>query len=164
MAKHRQVEGEVLWAKFSTQPEFAKRQRRRSGARLRGKQYEAKVGAALAAEYAERLLLAPWIEFQDESGKHWCQPDGLLLNVQSGIITIIEIKYQHTPDAWLQLRRLYQPIVDFLFSTPDRLWSTSIVEIVKWYDPQVAFPEPIRMTPILHHAHPKMFNVHIWNP
>ena len=164
MAKYRQVEGEVKWARFSLEPAFAQRQKRRTGARARGKQYEAKAGAAFAAEYAGRILLGPWIEYMDETGHHWCQPDGMLFNVHSGYITIIEMKYQHTPDAWLQLRRLYQPIVDFLFATPDQLWSTNIVEVVRWYDAQIGFPEPVRLTPALHLAHPRAFNVHIWNP
>lgn len=164
MAKHRQVTGDVKWARFTTEPSFARRQRRRHGARARGKQYETRALAALADMYSERVLNSPWIEYLDEAGHHWCQPDSLLFNVEKGIITIIEVKYQHTADAWLQLRRLYQPILEFLFSTHDALWTINVVEMVRWYEPHTSFPESDRMCPIIHQAHLSMFNVHIWNP
>lgn len=164
MAKYRQVTGNVTWAKFTLEPEFAQRQRRRTGARLRGKHYEKRALAHLRAEYGPRVMCSPWIQYMDESGKHFCQPDALLFNVEKGSITCIEVKYQHTQDAWLQLRRLYIPILERLFATPDRLWHFPVVEMVKWFDPQVAFPEKITMAAVVHLASPRDFNVHIWNP
>lgn len=113
---------------------------------MRGVIYERKVQAHLLERFAHLYHPSPWFTFWDSGGtpgresRRWCQPDGLLLDPWLGTIIICEIKYQHTSDAWWQLRRLYLPVVRAAF--PATLWSISCLEIVKWYDPATLFPEP----------------------
>lgn len=57
----------------------------------------------------------------------------------------MEIKYQHTSDAWWQVEHLYLPVLRWAF--PPDLWSFARVEVVKWYDPAVAFPERVSLIP-----------------
>lgn len=105
---------------------------------------------------------SPWFVFAQEgySRPRWCQPDGLLLDLYAGRIVIVEIKYQHTPDAWWQVRQLYQPVVRSAFG-PD--WDIRACEVVKWYDPAIGFPEPVALAkdPALVRD---TFGVHIWKP
>jgi hypothetical protein len=43
-------------------------------------------------------LPSPWFYFKAVGSEkvRWCQPDGLLFDFQSGLITIVEVKLQHT--------------------------------------------------------------------
>jgi len=58
-----------------------------------------------------------------------------------GAIIIIETKRLHTPNAWFQLRKLYQPVLRALFPVEE----IRVCEICNLYDPQGAFPEPITL-------------------
>lgn len=119
----------------------------------------------LEDNFGDSYVPSPWLNFLGSRGVHWCQPDGLLFDIQRGVIAIVEIKYQHTTDAWWQLRRLYEPVLSALF--PPSLWRFTVVEIVKWYDPQVPWPEPIRMLPQVSEGFalsPRQTGVHIWKP
>lgn len=90
----------------------------------------------------------------------WCQPDGLLIDPWEGKIILVEVKYQHTPDAWWQLRRLYGPVVEYLFPN----YSIQAVEICKWFDPATLFPEQVAMLPDPCLAAEDRIGVHIWKP
>jgi hypothetical protein len=65
-------------------------------------------------------------------------PDGLYFNI-GGFATIFEIKSQHMPEAWWQLRKLYEPVVRQL----PFVNGTSCVEVTRSYDPSMGFPEPV---------------------
>lgn len=114
--------------------------------------------ARLKSEYGQRYLASPWLRFTDEAGQHWCQPDGLL-HTPTGVI-IIEVKYQHTVDAYNQLRLLYEPVVSVLIPE-SRL---SVLEVVKWYDCDLVFPEPARLIRNIDEHSGHEFGVHIWKP
>jgi hypothetical protein len=66
-------------------------------------------------------------------------PDGLYLN--DGEAIVFEIKISHMPDAWWQLRRLYQPVVERL----SYVHSVSVIEVVRSFDPSQAFPEEVKV-------------------
>lgn len=154
----------VKWVKLlNGQPEFIKRERL-IGARAQGMRYEKKALdkiEVLSAARGAYCLRSPWIEFQDDSGKRWCQPDCLVMNQADSTGVIIEVKYRHTSDAWFQLWHLYMPVMQKLF--PQCRWGC--VEMVKWYDPAVSFPEQPRMTtsPLVVPDISRTA-VHIWNP
>jgi hypothetical protein len=112
----------------------------------------------LAERFAGAYLPSPWIRFTDASGKHWCQPDGLLDTPHN--LVIVEFKYQHTVDAWQQLRLLYEPVVQVLH--PGR--PIAVLEVVKWYDCAVEFPEPVRLVADVAEHKGNGFGVHIWKP
>ena len=151
--------GRVLKAEFGI-PTFI-RKRRYTGRRAEGVRYEKKVQAYLREFYGDRYVDSPWLRFYAEGKWRWCQPDAVMFDVPRGVITIIEIKYQHTADAWWQVKQLYYPVLKVLF--PERLWSFEFCEVVKWYDPLVPFPERVVLAQEVSMPH-SAFKVHIWHP
>jgi hypothetical protein len=113
------------------------------GARAGGIRYERKAQELLQHRYDGRYLPSPWIRFSTEGGFRLCQPDGLLFDVKRGRLTVLEIKLKHTSDTYYQLLQFYVPVLAFLF--PRALWEIRCCEIVKWYDPGVAFPFPTQL-------------------
>lgn len=152
--------GRVLEAHFCTQPQLRKQQY--TGRRLLGVKYEKGVQAYLEQAYPTRYVASPWLRFFVAGGSRWrwCQPDGLLIDTRTGWITIVEVKYNHTPDAWAQLKLLYLPVLQVIF--PAHLWKFDCCEIVKWFDPAVAFPEPVMLAHDIAMRYPS-FKVHIHN-
>lgn len=114
----------------------------------------------LFLRYGERHFRGPWLYFYDNGKPRWCQPDALLIDVETGKIVVIEVKYQHTPDAWWQLYHLYLPVLRVIF--PQSMWSLSVCEVVKWYDPATWFPCHVAMTPDPAMVRLNEFGVHIW--
>lgn len=152
--------GQVLHAAFCPPP--ALRKRRYTGSRLAGIRYEAKVHEYLTQVYGLRYVQSPWLRFFSAGeGHRWCQPDGLIIDTQAGRITIVEVKYQFTSDAWWQIKRLYEPVLRVIF--PAELWHFDYCQVVKWYDPNVKFQEPIVLAHEVDMRH-KHFKVHIWKP
>lgn len=151
--------GRVLSAAFCLPP--AIRKKRYTGRRLAGIRYERKVHEYLELLYGDKYVASPWLRFYTEAGWRWCQPDGLVVDAARGRITIVEVKYQHTSDAWWQVRHLYQPVLEKMF--PPSLWELDACEVVKWYDPATLFPEKVVLAQDVHMHHPS-FKVHIWRP
>jgi hypothetical protein len=152
--------GRVLSAGFSNPP--ALRKKRYTGARLVGVKYEQKAQEYLEGLYPETYVPSPWIRFfAAGEGWRWCQPDGLIIDPWQGRIIIVEVKYQHTPDAWWQVKQLYMPVLHQIF--PPQLWNYEFCEVVKWFDPAVQFPEKVILA-----SEPSKrsssFKVHIWKP
>lgn len=61
-------------------------------------------------------------------------PDGLMLLDDRTVI--VEIKRQHMPEAWWQLRRHYQVVLEKYRPKP-----VQVLEVVKEFDLQMPFPE-----------------------
>lgn len=154
-------EDEIQSAVFCPPPAFAARERHRRGRKAEGIRFERKAQQHLEA-LDEHYLASPWILFIAGGRPHWCQPDGIHLDVRRGILTIVEIKYSHTAEAHRQLRRVYAPVLARIF--PPSLWRIRLVEFVKWYDADVAFPEPTDMCPQPFAHLTDRIGVHIWRP
>jgi hypothetical protein len=151
--------GRVIAAHFCEPPQL--RRQSYTGRRLLGVKYEKGVQAFLEQAYPKRYVASPWLKFFVAGGKwRWCQPDGLLIDTRTGWITVVEIKYNHTPDAWAQLKLLYLPVLQHIF--PAELWQFDCCEIVKWYDPMVLYPEPTVLSQDIAMRH-RAFKVHIHN-
>lgn len=155
--------GPVEFARLSLAPPPFLRQRRYTGRRAEGVRYERKVQAHLLDLFPDTYLASPWLHFKPagQDKWRWCQPDGLLIDLENGILTVLEVKYSHTSDAWWQVRELYTPVLQKIF--PLSLWAYQACEIVKWYDPATAFPEPIELASELDRSSRK-FKVHICRP
>lgn len=154
--------GAVLSAHFSaTQPQFSSNKLSRQGARRRGQLYEHKVQDMLDAQYGARYLPSPWIRFSNsKEPRRWCQPDGLLFDLDRKRITIMEVKYSHTPLAWWQTFYLYAPVLKSMF--PE--YTVYCTEIVRWYDPMTVMPGRALLTKVMEHEHTDILGVFIWNP
>jgi hypothetical protein len=145
------------------QPPFIRR-RRSTGRFAVGVKYERQVLEHLSLLVlgcpSVKLTPGPWIEFTDKTGRRWCQPDAILTDTKQGFSIIYEIKYQHTSDAWWQLRWLYEPVLSIIL--PGVI---GLVEICHWHDPATAFPEQYDLTKnplVIPNA--KRLAVHIWDP
>lgn len=129
----------------------------------RGIKYEEKVQQHLLSSFEDFYLPSPWLHFREEGEEQfrWCQPDGLLIDALKGVIHIIEIKYSHTSDAWWQVKKLYLPVLSKIF--PKEIWRFECGEVVKWYDPDIFFPESVQLvnSPM---KSSNAFKVHIFNP
>lgn len=153
------VAGRVEAAYFCEEPPFAQR-RKSTGARAKGVRYEKKVQAYLQS-LDPLYLPSPWLRFLDESGWRWCQPDGIRIDAATGELLVVEVKYQHTQQAWEQMEKLYAPVLRFLF--PGNGWRLRFLEVVKWYDCDT----PCTPTPrLIEHPFQQQYErgLHIWRP
>jgi hypothetical protein len=152
------------WAELADlQPEFIHRPIRR-GRRLQGIKYEAAGQVWLRHQYGTAYVGGQWIRFRaDGQGKtRWCQTDGILVDAEHKVLTIIEFKYQHTENAWWQLFRLYKPVVEKLFS--GRGFRVKCLEICKWFDPAIRAPQAPVLCQNIGAVQEGEFGVHIWKP
>jgi hypothetical protein len=148
----------VLTARFAaTTPPFI-RKKRLTGRRLQGVRYEAKVQEKLLELFPAYYIPSPWLIFENGDGHmRYCQPDGFLLDIPNGTITVVEIKYQHTSDAWWQIWHLYMPVLRSIFPT----FEFRGIEIVKWYDATTEFPSASLIHDVRRPPHPPQTGVHI---
>lgn len=111
-----------------------------TAARESGLRYESQVQDELF-DNLDHYHKSPEIFFSDDSGQRVCIPDGLFLHHDH--VVVVEIKSQHMPEAWWQLKRLYEPVVRAaIFERPIHL-----LEVVKSYDPATPFPCIVRLVP-----------------
>jgi hypothetical protein len=127
-----------------------------------GLRYERRAQEYLLEVYPDSYVPSPWIAFRlrYEPLLRYCQPDGLLVDIEQGRVTIIEIKYRHMVEAYVQLTGIYDPVVKKLFPG----WDVRHVEMARWYDPGTAFPVPVQLLSCIDLAAKGRFGVHIWNP
>lgn len=118
-------------------PVFAARKKPVKGARAAGLRYEKKVQDEFLRRYPDHYIPSPWFRFYDAYGQRWCQPDGLLLDIRAGLLTIVEVKHHHTGEAWWKLQKLYLPVVRQVFG-PD--WKYTCLEVVRYYESDELFP------------------------
>lgn len=167
MSQFRRAQGDVQWAHFCGPPQWlvnGRTRRVRGVARQRGIKYEARAQDAMLAQYPHEYLRSPWIVFRDAVGMQYCQPDGLLIRPHFGLIVIVEYKLSHNIAAWYQLKELYLPVVQRIFSTPDNLWRYAYAEVVQWYDPLVNSHVRTHMCSSLDELHAGEYGIHIWTP
>ena len=146
------------------QPAFIRRGRS-VGRYAAGIRYELGVHQVLELRALGRkeisLRLGQWIEFIDRSGKRWCQVDALWVDIESRRCLVCEVKYQHTSDAWWQLKHLYVPVLQRVMPG----YTFGMLEIVHWFDPAVVWPEAFRrVAGIEECVYDNTVNVTILNP
>lgn len=162
--------GEVIWAQFAPEPPSFKSNEKMKGKRHEGMLYEVKAQEYIQETVEEEkisnkelsYLRSPWITFKSngdtQNQLRFCQPDGVLIDLAKKHITMIEIKLQHTSDAWWQLRELYEPVLRHIYQG----FTFSAVEVVRWLDPHVAFPEIFHFAPSVLGVRKNSFGVHIF--
>ena len=137
-------------------------QRGNTSAKHAGVLYERKAHDHLERTLGSKYLRSPFLHWLDDSGARTCIPDGLVLFPDRSVI--IEIKSQHMPEAWWQLRRLYEPVVRALY--PDAPCQS--IEVARWYDPATPFPTSVELIddlPSFIQRRPLPgFGVYVWRP
>lgn len=102
------VISELAWAQLCSRPRSIPKQRKRRGAKAYGLRYEESLAKALPF-----ALHGQWFEFRDANGQGHCQTDFLMRVAEQSII--IEAKLTDIEQARLQLRYLYEPIIERAF-------------------------------------------------
>lgn len=154
---------DILWAKGIETPNFARKRACTRGSKGRGNSYERKLHKRLRGEFGESYVQGPWIKYEERShGICFAQPDALIIDPLAGRVSILEAKYSHCADAYFQTTGKYLPLIEKLYDA--NLWQFALIEVVKWFDPAVAFPAEIHMLKNLRDARADRFNVHIWKP
>lgn len=161
-ARFRPLVGEVRNAYYRTGP-LIEPACGLTAAQRNGLRYEAKVQIYLRELFGPRYSVAPRCHFEDDSGSRTCIPDGVY-SPPAGPLFVFEIKSQHMPEAWWQLRRLYQPVLEAC--RPRRC--VVPIEVTKSYDPAQSFPEKIEVIHDLEsYVHQSRFDslgVFVWRP
>ena len=158
--------GEILATKhLEGTPKFAQSHQRRRGAKGVGIRYEEKVQKDFSERFGAFYIPGPWFAYQTEAtGGRWnyAQPDGLLFDFKSGLLTIVEIKYSHCAEAYFQLVDKYLPLMRHFLGT--ELWRFATVEVVYWYDRAVSFPCEVKLRKEITLCQPRELGVHICRP
>ena len=120
-------------------PAFSRKRKYTTGKQKAGVHFEKAMSARFATEFEPFYYYNIWFKYSSESYRteKFAEPDGLLFDIERGIITIVEIKLRHCTKAWWQLRQLYQPILQFLF--PD--WKIEVCEVFRYANPNEKIPE-----------------------
>jgi len=109
-------------------------------AQKRGLRFEEKVQMRLRNQLGPRYFRNPFLEFTANGGWRSLVPDGIFFSPE-GLAFLFEVKAQHMPEAWWQLRQLYEPVVRNLSFVNQ----VSCIEVVRSYDPAMGFPEPVKL-------------------
>jgi hypothetical protein len=125
-----------------------------------GIRYQTKVLAKLTLE-GSAFTPSPWFCYIDSGLKpKWCQPDFLLelegaqRQREQGLI-IGEIKKTFHPDAWLQLEKIYKPVIHA--ALPGR--ELISLCICRSFDPAIPLPIIPNLISNIHECAPGAFNV-----
>lgn len=140
------------------QPQEYVRQRGTTASQEMGRRYESQVQSYLEDLFMAHYVPEPVISFTDNGLYRTVRPDGVL--IEKDFIVIFEIKYQHVPEAWWQLEKLYKVVLDGLYHRP-----VSLVEICRSYDPATPFPCEVEFIPDLESwvsVHRPAFGVYQW--
>lgn len=97
------VKPPILWARRCERP-AAIPARRARGAKAEGLRYEAALAKALPG-----CAHGWWFEFEDTTGRHFCQPDILIIGLSS--VLVLEAKLTWTSDGEAAIHRLYRPVL-----------------------------------------------------
>src|SRR3990172_1882817 len=157
--------GDVSWAAFAARaPAFTLRRRKATAAQLAGLRFEKEALAFLSHSFPGTFVPRPWFRYMaaGENELRWCQPDGLLFQPRTGIITIVEVKIRHTGEAWQKLSGLYASVVGSLF--PAHLWQIALCEFTRMFDCAVACSAQPRLYDSVHQVRPGEFGVVTWKP
>lgn len=120
---------------FSISAEFF-RQSGNTTSREGGLRYEFQVHNHLKQVLGANYLAIEFEATEATGKRRRLIPDGVFFCPDYSIL--FEVKSQHMPEAWWQLRRLYQPTLEF--KRPGK--PCYVVEVCRSYDPGTPFPEP----------------------
>lgn len=138
MGKCKRAPSNILEVGFCEAPAFVKGVKKKRGAKRAGILFEEKVNAKLRKKLGKQYVKSPWIRFRGEHEKaRICQPDGMYIDKENKILTIVECKYTSTKDAWYQLNTLYMPVLRAF--APD--YKIRGVQVFKECVPNLEYPE-----------------------
>jgi hypothetical protein len=124
------------------------------GSKLQGLRFQEKVLNWLPQSF---LIRSPWFSYVDRSGQNfWCQPDFLIDSYDQNHILVGEIKIRFNSDAFLQLEKLYIPVLQKALCVDARLVPLAVCHS---HDPEVQTPRPRHLIDHIGQIDPEAFNV-----
>lgn len=130
----------VQKARFSEHlPRWVGEEVERTPNQKKGIAYESLVHEMLDSRYGDAYQASPWLVYWEKDHltvPRTCQPDGLLIDMQRGIITVVEVKLYNSVMAWWQLLWKYSPVVRQLLPG----FQLKYLEVVKFDDPAIVVP------------------------
>lgn len=152
---------QVEWAAISRNAPHFGRKNYGSRAMRAGIKYERRAQGYLNELYPDTYVESPWLMFRlrREPMLRWCQPDGMVVDIERGILLIVEIKLRHCAEAYTQINGIYHPVLHKIFPG----FAFRQVEVTRWYDPATHFPVPVQLVSSLSLVPSGRFGVHIWN-
>lgn len=145
-------------------PSFAQAKYRKNKTIGHGLKYEWKGHLHLLDKYGYEYVPGPWFRYSTEQNPtriNYVQPDGLIVRLKEGIVTIVEFKWSHTVDAYYQLVDRYLPLMEHFFGKD---FEFHMVEICRWYSPQIQFPGKAGLKKDIDRLTPGEVGIHIWKP
>lgn len=146
-------------------PSFAKTNRSLSKSIGQGLKYELDGHHMLLDTYGCEYVPGPWFRYTTTDApdrQNYVQPDGLIIRMELGLVTIVEFKWSHTPDAYYQLFDKYLPVVEKFFGAD--LFEFRLLEICKFYSSQVKVPGRSSLRKDIGTLQPNEMGIHIWKP
>jgi len=146
-------------------PSFAQSNYRHNPVLGNGLRYELAGHEYLLDIYGFEYIPGPWFRYSTEhmpTRKNFVQPDGLIIRLKEGIITIVEFKWSHTPDAYYQLVDRYLPLMEKFFGKD--IFEFRLLEICRWYSPQIKFPGRSSLRKNVEDVKADEVGIHIWKP
>jgi hypothetical protein len=137
-------------------PEFEKKNVR--GAKRAGIKYERDFSLMMSNSHPT-YFPSQWVHFENETGWHWCQVDGILALPDAGILLVFECKLKHTYRSFYQLHDLYLPVLQFVFPHLKLVPIT----VVRHYDPAIYYPAKVKLMQDLHdYPSANQIGVYLW--
>jgi|SRR6185312_4900858 len=142
---------------------FPKSGKKPTAAQQRGLRYEYCVQRDLCERFGVSYLPAPWFSYFDgySRQRRYCQPDGILFDLERGKVIICEIKLKHTEVAFNQISNLYFPVLQKVLGTKN--WEYAACEVTRWYDYSIRVPNTYVRSSIVNSI-PGQFSVYICRP
>lgn len=112
-----------------------------TAAQLLGLRYEGKALRYLE-EYFKFFIPQLGFKYSNVDQRIYrCWVDACIFSSDFSRLTVVEIKWHHTADAWVQMRELYVPVMRVAF--PDML--VQQLEVCKFYNPAVRLPGRVKI-------------------
>ena len=127
------------------------------GSRRAGITFEKNMGSFLRKKFKGKVLSNVWIGYESFGEVRVCSPDHLIIDVESGFITIVECKLTHIGTAYYQMVNLYLPVLKALFPG----FELRGIEFCKNFDRSVSYPVGINLVRELRSTWSGFNNVHI---
>ena len=89
---------------------------RSRGAKAAGRAYERNVAHALRQELGPPVRHGLWLEYEDDDGVRYAQPD--ILIVEPKLVLVLESKRTSKEEAFFKLKHLYVPLASKFFQRP----------------------------------------------
>jgi hypothetical protein len=108
---HRVVQSIISARRLSARPACIPIGRPR-GIKRAGIAYQRAFEAALLKQFPRHgVMIGPWFEYHDATGRHFCQPDALIYDIECDTFCIIEVKLSDFALAERQITQLYAPVL-----------------------------------------------------